>query len=249
MKEERSEEYLKSFGELLFAEYKHMADSFLENERLGERRVQFLVGLAGVVATVLGLLRGKDATAGQADPVLFGGLLALLAFGILTMVRVVKRNRETDRCLNALARIRQRFVAKDDETGLKFMPFDPYKLKVREREKVFTFGNGGLVETVGLVNSFLVAVLSALLAIWLVNAALPSWLWGVFSQATGRSQGAARFTFDWMRLAGTFWLNGFRAAAGIIAAVAGSITSWYLQMVYVRERYREWSKWDDDGSI
>src|SRR5437016_3578356 len=94
-------------------EFDHWADSYFRNEALGEQRLSFFVGL---VTTVLGgltyLLKDKDLLALDRSARLIAAVatLGLFGLGLLTLFRLVRRNRVTDGCLRALGEIRRLLV-------------------------------------------------------------------------------------------------------------------------------------------
>ena len=160
----------ESFEKLLLEEYNHMAESFLKNEELGERRVDFFITLtAAVPVALIAILKNEIGLQdGKVYLIFFGGFTALLLFGIITLVRMTHRNIETDKFLNAVARIRQYFVKQNDEEKLLYLYFDPYEEHHHEREKIFNFGKGGLVEMVACINSLIVSALLTLLTLFMI---------------------------------------------------------------------------------
>ena len=118
----------ESFEKLLLEEYNHMAESFLKNEELGERRVDFFITLtAAILVALIAILKNEIGLQdGKVYLIFFGGFAALLLFGIITLARITHRNIETDKFLNAVARIRQYFVKQNDEEKLLYLYFDPY---------------------------------------------------------------------------------------------------------------------------
>ena len=158
-------------ADFILEEYKHLTDSFLRNEELGERRVNFFLTLT---TTVIGALAAIREIFGDIDMMKFyigfgAALLAVLLFGVVTLMRIIHRNLATDKYLRALARIR-RYFADSDQGTIKILPYMPYKLfddQPQRRKKwadIYSFGNGGLLETVALVNSVITAALCGLFA-------------------------------------------------------------------------------------
>jgi hypothetical protein len=104
--------------EFLLAEYKHLADSFRRNEDIGEKRVNFLIVLVTAVITALITLANLPALAGSdfetlniedVDLLMGFALLALLLLGIVTLQRMLHRNRVTDEYKRAMDMIRSLF--------------------------------------------------------------------------------------------------------------------------------------------
>ncbi|MCX7840811.1 MAG: hypothetical protein N2559_15355 [Anaerolineae bacterium] len=90
-------------------------------------------------------------------------LLALLALGVSTLLRMIKRNRVTDGYKRAMAQIRAFFKAEDDRLQ-EYEPFPPTKRKV---------GSGGLTEMVVVFNALIIAalgiVLGTVLSLWVAS--------------------------------------------------------------------------------
>jgi ADP-ribose pyrophosphatase YjhB (NUDIX family) len=161
--------------ELLLEDYRYLADSFWKNEQVGETRVNWLIGILTAVAGVLVTLAGAEhgLGGGLLRLIIITALLALLVFGIFTLLRIIKRNDVTDGYKQDRDAIRQIF--KDhfdgDSTLLYYQPFGSWRgLKVvavnvasavkdgqpgKETEKDVGRKLGGLVHTVAAINSLL----------------------------------------------------------------------------------------------
>lgn len=156
----------------LLEEYKHLAESFLHNEELGERRVNFFITLTTAVMGALVAL--SEALDGELDPIfVFFGLVAILLFGVVTLMRIIRRNLITHEYLRILGRIRRYFADRDPKIQL-YLPYPPYDDQPQRKREwkgwkrcytIFSLGSGGLAEIVALVNSLIVAAFCALLAI------------------------------------------------------------------------------------
>jgi len=153
----------------LIEEYKLLLDSFWRSEELGERRVNFFITLtaAAVAALVAIGEKGISVSDGKVDFMFFYGLGAMLMFGVVTLVRIVRRNLESHKYIRAAGRIRRYFTERDEQIRphLYFEPRDDKPVREKRWREVFLFGTGGLIETVALVNSLVVATLCALLAL------------------------------------------------------------------------------------
>jgi hypothetical protein len=143
----------------LLAEYRYLGDCFWRNEEIGERRVNFFITLVTAAITALvTLATRKQGDLGE-DEVYFivvFALLALLSFGIVTLLRMIHRNTVTDEYKDAMKMIRDRFRDWDDKRLKDYYPFKSGKPR--------KLGTGGLVDMVALVNSVIVAALCVLLA-------------------------------------------------------------------------------------
>jgi hypothetical protein len=160
-----------TFGAFLLEEYKTLSEKFLENENLGEKRVNFFITLATAILTVLFALTG--------DAILFLdvevnsslfliGSIILLIFGIATLSRIIYRNIATDEMKRQLDTIRSFFVEEyNDEVN--FLPFNPFKKVARRKNpKYHSLGRGGLLQMVALMNS----LLGALIIYWMVGCSI-----------------------------------------------------------------------------
>lgn len=160
-------------SDFILEEYKHLTDSFLRNEELGERRVNFFLTFT---TTAIGALVAAREFFNDVEMKNFyigfcAVLLALLLFGIVTLMRIIHRNLVTDKYLRGLARIR-RYYADVDKENPNILPYLPYKTfddfpqRKKKGKDIYSLGNGGLLETVALVNSIITAALLALFAFY-----------------------------------------------------------------------------------
>ena len=152
-----SNDLRRNTDDFLLAEYKNLADSFWRNEETGERRLNFFITLVTAVIAALVALATKqnDAlTPASVKLIAVYALLALLAFGLVTLLRLLKRNRTTDEYKRAMAQIRDQFRDADE----RLADYQPFEKKQR------TLFVGGLVEIVAVINSLIVAALVALVS-------------------------------------------------------------------------------------
>lgn len=149
----------------LLEEYKQLGESFLRNEELGERRVNFFITIT--TAVVAGLAAIWKVSDGGFDlALIIFGLAAVLLFGIVTLVRIIRRNLVTHEYLRALGRIRGYFAKRDRKIRniLPYPPYDDQPQREKKRKDILSLGTGGLVEMVALVNSLILAAIFMLLA-------------------------------------------------------------------------------------
>jgi hypothetical protein len=104
----------------LLEEYRHLSESFWRNEEVGEKRVNFFITLVTAVIAALVTL----ATKGKTDvyPIAVFALFALLVVGIVTLNRMIRRNRVTDEYKLAMDMIRSRFRDWDNRLQ-NYQPF------------------------------------------------------------------------------------------------------------------------------
>ena len=101
---------------LLLADHAHFSNMLTHNEQSGETRVNWFIGI--VTATMGGLLalivKYQESKQTLLDPallfaILFAAVCGLLAFGIITLMRMMMRNSSTDRQKRSLDQVRQMF--------------------------------------------------------------------------------------------------------------------------------------------
>jgi hypothetical protein len=213
-KEDPSEDFL-------LAVHEHLGESFLRNEEVGDRRVTFFITLTTFVIgglAVVAVQEGIRASDDQLNPgallVIASGLLALLLFGFTTLERILKRNMDTDRAIRALNDIRRHFVKRDAPIAPLLREYNPYKKKEPRSEgiRIWSLGTGGLLQTVALMNSFVVAAIPVL------------WGFSLFEWFDSRTSSS--------ELSVIYGLLGASAVA-----LGGS--TWAAHMCYARRRYRK----------
>ena len=164
--------------ELLIADYKYLCDSFRENEQIGERRIKFFITLVTAVlaacATLItsnnGFINTKEDYERLVIAVIFFSLFFLLVIGIITLLRMIQRNRVTDGYKRDLDEIRQRFKDYFDKNNAleDYAPFGAQIVRTvysqnnnieiesnSGRIKLRRFG--GLTHTTAAMNSLILA--------------------------------------------------------------------------------------------
>ena len=145
--EKRSEDFL-------LEEYRTMAESFWRNEEAGERRVNFLITLVtAVIGAIVALINQSDLTRETVYFAALFALLSLLIFGVVTLWRLIRRNRVTDEYKRAMDLVRNFFRGQDE----RLREYEPFPAKGRRVP-----GTGGLVDTVSVVNSLVVMAIAIL---------------------------------------------------------------------------------------
>ncbi|QIF01060.1 NUDIX domain-containing protein [Roseimicrobium sp. ORNL1] len=131
-------------------DFKHFSDSYLKNEETGETRVNWLIGLATATLGGLVLLLGTDHRPSfhiLCWAVVVPALFANLALGVVTLLRILKRDSTTDAYHRVLDKYRAFFVAQGgDNTPL------PSVMALLKRKPTRFFG-GGLRDMVLVINS------------------------------------------------------------------------------------------------
>lgn len=152
--------------EYLLHEFDHLAESLLQNEESGEKRVQFFIAVLTAVLAVLGLIfKGEQESFSIAAPgvrlTIAVCLVVLFVFGLSTLVRLVERNKASDRYKFALRAIRRRFVSAELALAHPTAFFDPYtKMKQRSALPV----KGGWLDVIVLLNGLIVGALTWVLS-------------------------------------------------------------------------------------
>jgi len=155
-----SVELLLTEREFCNREYERIGAEFIENEAMGEGRVSLYLG---VWSAALG---GAGAILSLSDPVprplatvALVGLVVVLALGVVTAVRILKRNYQTDQLVDSLMRLRYLLRPAEGTLSAAALPWnDREDLTKRCRRAV---RDVGLLHVVCLAN----AVVPAL---WLV---------------------------------------------------------------------------------
>jgi len=153
----------------LLAEYEHLADSFWRNEENGEKRVNFFVTFAtAVMAALVTLSTASTVDKAHVTLVAIWSLSSLLIIGIVTLKRMLRRNKVTDEYKVAMDVIRDYFRSWDD----RIREYRPFERGSRGKER--RFGTGGLVDMVALMNCIIMATICGAMVLqcsWHVVAA------------------------------------------------------------------------------
>ncbi|HZS35651.1 MAG TPA: hypothetical protein VFF06_02435 [Polyangia bacterium] len=155
--------------ELYLYEYDRLGAAFAENESMGEGRVSLYLGVWTAAVGGVGLLLDKESSAAQSPQLpelkklAVAALSALLVLGVVTLVRIQKRNLHTDELIDAMARVRRLlllpasvelfYVVTGWKSGMK-------ERRIKPRRDALL--HGGLSHVIYLANAT-VPVLAALL--------------------------------------------------------------------------------------
>ncbi len=256
----------------LLAEYQNHKDEFRRSEQVGETRVNFFITVTTAVLAALAIRKEgfwleTEGSERIVDPIFFNGLGALLLFGVVTLMRLIRRNLVSHEHLRAMGRIRAYFAR--DQQILPYLYYEPRDDKPCREKKwnhIFSLGTGGLVETVSLVNSLIVAAFCALFAlsypewnIWPVALLgfITAWI-GIFIYVRNRydkerlmnklteifSLGRGK-PGQMMALAISLILAALCALSAyshpglgiVLPSLVGFIATWIVQFIYVKWRY------------
>lgn len=138
--------------EYVLAELSHVSGAILSNEEMGERRVINFVTLIALLATAVGLTVETLSDARDDDKLwlALGALVAATTIGLLTFRRILKRNVATTRMQRDAAQLREA-LTRGDTVANAVMLFK------EQKEREFKWRNGGLAETVAVLNALLIA--------------------------------------------------------------------------------------------
>jgi hypothetical protein len=169
--------------DLMIAEFNRVSSLFLDNEQLGERRLNILIGLVTAVTTVLGLtnLAQTGQYSEQNKTIYYFGLFALIVlviFGMVTLKRIIHRNVVTDKYKYQLDTIRtyfgQKYKTDRDKIYDPIFIFENEGIESRTQKKKASlidwgFGRGGILETIELLNNYLIGLIGLLLLVMILN--------------------------------------------------------------------------------
>lgn len=147
--------------EFLLEEYRNFSESLWKNEQTGETRVNWFIGIVTAASGgLVGLTSAEHRPHGEPLRLIFvSTLFALFSFGIITLLRIMKRNRTTDGYKKDCDKVRQLFK-KHFDTDKILSGYEPFG---SNRDKSLTRTLGGLAHTVSAINSLLVAGIAAAL--------------------------------------------------------------------------------------
>ncbi len=161
------EEMDKHSVDFLLAEYSAASRNLSESEDVGDKRVTFFLTLTTSFIGALGIVSrfGHGPIGSQTNMLLFFGLGALLLYGVVTFMRIIHRNLTSDNYKQKLNTIRRYFAERDIEIThyLPFDPFEPIPPRKEKWNKWYSLGTGGLIQTVALLNSLIVGLLSSII--------------------------------------------------------------------------------------
>jgi 8-oxo-dGTP pyrophosphatase MutT (NUDIX family) len=144
--------------ELLLADLKDFTYSYWKNEESGEKQVRFFISLVAAILGGMAIFFAfaiRDGQPAVLFPVLLFAAAALLAPGLLTLRRVLKRHELSDDCLYEIDQIRRRFRDYFDEEGIlsDYRPFGKPAPQGRRAGRT----RGGLAYLVAIINSLIVS--------------------------------------------------------------------------------------------
>jgi 8-oxo-dGTP diphosphatase len=161
--------------ELLLRDYQYRSESLWKSEAAGETRVNLFIGLITFTAGAVGTLISKEPRwSDSLSAIVPAVALALLLLGIVTFLRMIVRNNNTDLCKHQMDLIRQTYVDQFDRDG-SWVHYDlfPTSEKAPRQARVKARDFGGMAQTVAVVNGLLFTVMFAPLLYPVLSDCLP----------------------------------------------------------------------------
>lgn len=159
--------------EFLLIEYQRLGDELIANESGGDARAALYATLwtAAVAAVAVYRTSAKDVQ-DSIQGLLLTALVGLAALGFVVLVRLVNRDIQTDRIIDALSRIRS-VVVIDRALAAQALPWETLFAAKSARR----FYKPGLVQVVLLLNSGIVAMFAAAalrvsVEVWAMDSAI-----------------------------------------------------------------------------
>jgi hypothetical protein len=140
--------------DLLFRDYDYLQECFWKNEQSGETRVNLFIGLLTLVGGALVTLSTTEGLEGESLRMVFVlSLGSLLVLGLITLFRILKRNKYTDEIKKGLDEIRKRYKKIYDEDE-ELKGYDPIiRLGPKKGSKIRKIG--GLAHTMAAINGIM----------------------------------------------------------------------------------------------
>lgn len=172
----------KTSVRFLLAEHQYFRESLRHNEEVGEKRVNYFISLTTAMITAFVAIMSFDITFITIEQLLLITVVAmvgLLVIGWLTMLRILKRNKNTDKCKERLDLVRKLFREFDESETLKesYWPYGKAKIKKPgDRE----WGSGGLREMIIAMNSIITVVIIVIVLELTRRIFYSTWIGGYF---------------------------------------------------------------------
>jgi hypothetical protein len=159
--------------QFLLAEHRHFTESLWKNEEVGEKRLNVFITLVTAVITALVALHAKEnVLLGESRFLVTSyAMLALLAFGFVTLQRMRRRSWAAEEYRTALKLLREKMT----ELGKLPAGYQPFASAVRSRR-----GSGGLGEMVALINTIILAALMAFVHLHYFHSRRGLWVFLVY---------------------------------------------------------------------
>jgi hypothetical protein len=161
---------VKNTFDFLIADLAHFGESLWRNEDVGEKRFNFFIAI--ITAVISGLIALHTQGSTGVDPttlknITAGVLIGLLIFGLLTYLRILKRNRVADEYQRTLKYIRLQLLQLPSVADVP-----KYKVPRKEDSGIWDWFRGGLAETVGAINAIIFSGLLIVISVEMVWASI-----------------------------------------------------------------------------
>lgn len=155
------------FKELLLKDYETRSEAMWKSEQAGETRVNLLIGLITLVGGGVGTLLAKETQFSELSKgLILAALFASLAIGIITLLRLIARNKNTDQCKRQLDLLRQAYRDQFDTAG-SWVHYDIFPIiKEKQHGRLLPRELGGLAYVTSGLNASLLAAITGLLVLF-----------------------------------------------------------------------------------
>lgn len=140
-------------------EYERIGSELVQNESMGDGRVNLYLGLWGVAVAGVAAVLSNDSHGEQLRPLVTLALVVLSWLGVVTLVRIVRRNQRTDELVDALVRFRYLMLGPSRPLYDAAAPWKDWdcakcrepRVAIKKRRRAFW--QAGLLQPVYLANS------------------------------------------------------------------------------------------------
>ncbi len=159
--------------DFLLAEYQHFSESFWRNEERGEKIVSFFITITtAIISGIIILVTSEHGKVSDniIKVIAVAALFATLMLGLVTFIRIIKRNHVTDEYRAIIKYLRAQFINNAPSNQEKYeLPFDD------SSQKPGFWCLGGLAITVAVINSIIFTSIIVILCfsdgcIWFIAA-------------------------------------------------------------------------------
>jgi len=241
--------------EFLLTEYRNYTRIFEKNEEGGETRANLFIALVTlVVGALVDLGTGQGALKNpELTWVVSGSVLALALLGVITLFKILKRNKYSDECKQSLDEIREIWKENYDSNAVLFR-YKPFEKKSHDDE---TRGDGkrtfgGLAHMVAAINAVLLSVpagmifypfdrgvMMALLLVFVWSGAFSLQLYGIHSKEKKSKDAMKKKQERWKRGGGIVYRISKKRTEYLIVNGKGDPAEWGFPEVDVESEKGE----------
>jgi hypothetical protein len=141
--------------EFLAREYDRIGAELIESESMGEGRVALYFGIwSAAVAGVGAIMVSAESNHPAVTSVAIGGLTVVLLLGVVTTVRISRRNYNTDKLIDSLCRLRYLLLPNNAALIRAALPWTDEQTKGRRKVLL----EAGLLQVLYLANAVIPAL-------------------------------------------------------------------------------------------